>query len=568
MKRLLYLVLFALAVCLSANAAVSQRFDTKSVSSNKHKAIQKHVKKYKSYKFDRSSFLDNLKKDRHVKMNLAGDYDFDMMLEENNLCAAGCVVECTGKNGSTKKQLQSRIYKGKTSKGEDVRLSVFSNKVSMVIVDENGKETFVKQAKELTGEDDEELIVYQGGDLQVEEDVLYGNANDAIYVNLPSRPVIAYDNIPCAKMLELAVDVDYEFYKQKGYSVQNVYDEVLSALNLAELAYENYFSLTFCINYIHIWTSDQASNYPYSSSYSITTMLYNFRDYWNANQTNISRDLCHLFSGNPVGLTVGIAWCSPGNTVAGTSSGYSMSLLRDDMYKTTTHELGHNLGAQDANKIGYSSECECGTSNASVMCQGTKSNNQWFCDISVQQIQSGLAYGNTLFSLPANLNVTGTLSGLQREYNASSLLSATCKVTNSSNIKFVSFNKITLGSGFRVYSNSKFHGKIKSCGASLRKGSFLSDGSDEYLSDQTEDGSSNEGFSIYPNPTDGAFTVAFATEDVDFVLSVTDIAGKVIYTTSGTGREQLVDLEGKASGVYFVRVTVDDRSYVEKVILK
>ena len=568
MKRLLYLVLFALAVCLSANAAVSQRFAANSVSANKHKAIQKHVKKYKSYKFDRSSFLDNLKKDRHVKMNLAGDYDFDMMLEENNLCAADCVVECTGKNGSTKKQLQSRVYKGKTSKGENVRLSIFSNKVSMVIVDENGKETFVKQAKDLTGEDDEDLVVYQGDDLQVAEDALYANANDAIYINLPSRPRVAYDNIPCAKLLELAIDVDYEFYKKKGYSAQNVYDEVLSVLNLAELAYETYFSLTFSINYIHIWTSDQASGYPYSASYSPSTMLSNLRSYWNANQTGISRDLCHLFTGNPVSGTLGIAWCSPESTVAGGSYGYSLSLYRDEMYKTTTHELGHNLGAEDANLIGYSTPCECGTSNASVMCQGTKSNNQWFCDISIQQIQSGISYGASTFTLPSSLTVSGTLSNVRKEYNASSLITSTCNATNSSNIKFVSFNKITLRSGFRVNSNSKFHGKIKSCGASLRKGSFLSDGSDEYLSDQTEDGSSNEGFSIYPNPTDGAFTVAFATEDVDFVLSVTDIAGKVIYTTSGTGREQVVNLEGKASGVYFVRVTVDDRSYVEKVILK
>ena len=139
-----------MAVCFSANAAVSQRFDANSMSSSKHRAIQKHVKKYKSYKFDRTAFLKNLKEDSRIKLNLAGDYAFDMTLAENNLCAGDCVVECTGKNGTSRMKMQSRIYKGKTSKGDDVRLSVFSDKVSMVIIDGNGKQTYVKQAKELT----------------------------------------------------------------------------------------------------------------------------------------------------------------------------------------------------------------------------------------------------------------------------------------------------------------------------------------------------------------------------------------------------------------------------------
>lgn len=51
-------------------------------------------------------------------------------------------------------------------------------------------------------------------------------------------------------------------------------------------------------------------------------------------------------------------------------------------------------------------------------------------------------------------------------------------------------------------------------------------------------------------------------------IIVTDIAGRVVYSTSGTGREQAVNLDGKASGIYFVHITAGDKSYTEKLIVK
>ena len=41
------------------------------------------------------------------------------------------------------------------------------------------------------------------------------------------------------------------------------------------------------------------------------------------------------------------------------------------MYQTTTHELGHNLGAKDANIIGYTTECGAILAMF-VMCQDKK----------------------------------------------------------------------------------------------------------------------------------------------------------------------------------------------------
>lgn len=564
MKRSIYLILFALAVCFSANAAVSQRFDANSMSSSKHRAIQKHVKKYKSYKFDRTAFLKNLKEDSRIKLNLAGDYAFDMTLAENNLCAGDCVVECTGKNGTSRMKMQSRIYKGKTSKGDDVRLSVFSDKVSMVIIDGNGKQTYVKQAKELTNADDEELIVYTGEDVQVQEDRLYGNSNDVEKVQLPKRSAASNGSVSCAKLLELAIEVDYEMYKRLGYSTQRVYDEVMAALNLAESAYETYLSLTFSVKYIHIWTSSSVSGYPYSSSYNLETLLGKLKGYWNSNMTSVSRDICHMFTGNIVASNeVGRGYSFTGRSVAGTQNAYSITLYRDEMYKTTAHELGHNMGADHpVDEAG----CGCGTTSTSVMCQGEKSDNLWFCSKSIQEIQAGIDYAGSILSLPSTFSITGMVSNSRTDYDASSLITANCNITNNSYISFTSFGRITLRSGFHVSSNSKFKAKVKSCG-SLRMGTIIDD-FDDAISDETLDGEASPAITLYPNPTDGEFTVAFAAEEVAYVLTVTDVAGKVVYSADGIGREQVVNLEGKASGVYFVRVNAGENTYFEKVILK
>ena len=65
-----------------------------------------------------------------------------------------------------------------------------------------------------------------------------------------------------------------------------------------------------------------------------------------------------------------------------------------------------------------------------------------------------------------------------------------------------------------------------------------------------------------PNPTDGGFTVAFVTEDVDAALQDNN-SGKVVYTTGGNGREQVYNLGVKASGIYFVCVTTDEDLHKE-----
>jgi hypothetical protein len=73
--------------------------------------------------------------------------------------------------------------------------------------------------------------------------------------------------------------------------------------------------------------------------------------------------------------------------------------------------------------------------------------------------------------------------------------------------------------------------------------------------------------SIFPNPTEGEFTLVFGSvmEEVDVVI--TDLSGKQIYTNTfvNTGSEKIA-LDQQPAGVYFVKLNSKDQQKVMKLI--
>lgn len=162
------------------------------------------------------------------------------------------------------------------------------------------------------------------------------------------------------------------------------------------------------------------------------------------------------------------------------------------------------------------------------------------------------------------------------EFIANRSIVASNKISNYSNTHYGANYNIRLVKGFKVYKGSKFRANLYGCNegninAILRKGSFISNTYDSEETNSEEYDvlpNTNSGLTLYPNPTDGEFFISFAAEDVDFHITITDVTGKTVYTTSGTGRGQAINLEGKSSGVYFVHVNAGENTYIEKIILK
>jgi hypothetical protein len=86
----------------------------------------------------------------------------------------------------------------------------------------------------------------------------------------------------------------------------------------------------------------------------------------------------------------------------------------------------------------------------------------------------------------------------------------------------------------------------------------------------------NEGvavnYIVYPNPNNGTFMLAVNAAITDLVVEITDVQGRVVYTSSDAnvqgGFTKQVSLENEASGIYFMRITADGVSSVQKISIQ
>jgi hypothetical protein len=77
-------------------------------------------------------------------------------------------------------------------------------------------------------------------------------------------------------------------------------------------------------------------------------------------------------------------------------------------------------------------------------------------------------------------------------------------------------------------------------------------------------------FGIYPNPNNGSFTIETGNiTDKAVRLEVLDILGQIVYTAvSPAGPSIEVNLKGMSEGVYFVRLSTDNKTLTKKVIIR
>ncbi len=173
---------------------------------------------------------------------------------------------------------------------------------------------------------------------------------------------------------ELAADADYEYYQARGSSVAAVASRINSIINTVNVQFERDVNITHLITTIIVRSSEPD---PYSSTDAVT-LLNQFRNHWQSNQSGVQRDLAQLFTGKEINSnTIGVAWL---NAVCG-SYGYSM--VQSDYNNNfscatdlTAHELGHNWGAGHCN-------CTSHTMNPYITCA-----NQFHPTLSIPEIVS------------------------------------------------------------------------------------------------------------------------------------------------------------------------------------
>jgi len=162
------------------------------------------------------------------------------------------------------------------------------------------------------------------------------------------------------ELAEIAFDADVEFFQWNGSSVDNTVEDIESILNDMSAIYEQDVQIIYELTEIIVRTSEPD---PYTTSFP-PSLLNQFAQEWNFNQSSIQRDLAHLMTGkNLTGGTIGIA--SLGVVCVAPNSSYGLSQSNFSFnfaarVALTTHEVGHNWNA---------THCD-GAPDCSIMCSG------------------------------------------------------------------------------------------------------------------------------------------------------------------------------------------------------
>jgi hypothetical protein len=79
-----------------------------------------------------------------------------------------------------------------------------------------------------------------------------------------------------------------------------------------------------------------------------------------------------------------------------------------------------------------------------------------------------------------------------------------------------------------------------------------------------------QGVKLYPNPTNGLVTLAYAGDQRLEGITIVDMQGKVVYeeALNAFNRTKVLNVNNLSSGVYFVRVRSTEQSVVQKLIVK
>jgi hypothetical protein len=406
--------------------------------------LNQHLSKYTVFTLDKKVLVDSLYKNGACKFQISIDEELDwtLDLQFNDMRSMDYKQTSVSDNGEVEQRLSLvNTFKGKTSNNQIARFTIDDNNFWGVILDDE-IHYVIRPVKDYTkNATDENMVVYKSSDIISNSSIDY--INDALPIpnndeskSLKRDATKAYTS--CTYYLEIATDADYEFYQAMGSNLTNTYSYIFSILNIIEGAYEIAFDMKFIINYQNVYTT---SNTPYTST-DAYILLPQFKD--NFIKSGAKRaDIAHLFTGKRLdGNVAGIAF--RGSIGA---YGYSLSMYRTGMYATTAHEIGHNLYALD-NPADIS--CLCGTSTASIMCQGQKDLNLWFCQQSIDEI-SFFIYNNLPdlgINIPVSLNLSGTLSGFN-SYQAKQKIEST-QIINSGFTSYEAGTEIELLPGFEV----------------------------------------------------------------------------------------------------------------------
>lgn len=73
---------------------------------------------------------------------------------------------------------------------------------------------------------------------------------------------------------------------------------------------------------------------------------------------------------------------------------------------------------------------------------------------------------------------------------------------------------------------------------------------------------------VFPNPVSDEINIEFSKAEVDVLIELVDLNGKLIYAIQGDFRKRAIDLSGLGSGVYIVRIETSTGVHSKRIVKK
>jgi hypothetical protein len=79
-----------------------------------------------------------------------------------------------------------------------------------------------------------------------------------------------------------------------------------------------------------------------------------------------------------------------------------------------------------------------------------------------------------------------------------------------------------------------------------------------------EEGQSNGGINIYPNPFTTQTTVTFLEEQKDISIKIIDVLGKVVKEINYSGKHLMIERGGLNNGIYFLQISSEGNESINR----
>ncbi len=280
-----------------------------------------------------------------LNLNFSDQTAWQLQLQVNNLRAPDFRMVASDERGE--RELRPRAphtYGGTNEAGDMVRINITKSAIWGYVKGKNEILNILPLREIVKGADPNTFVVCKSQDVIAFRGKTCGNVDD-IGKNQIFDPGSVYHNssalmtVNCA-VAEMATEADFEYFQDFGSDAIAANQNIEGDFNLIEGLYQDEIGLTFSLVFQNVWTT---SNDPYDGTG--VDILEELALEWEANRTNVRRDLVHLFSGKNHGTLFGRV-LALGAVCAIPVLSYGFSTNTSFSYSVLGHEIGHNFNAQ------------------------------------------------------------------------------------------------------------------------------------------------------------------------------------------------------------------------------